>query len=290
VTKPVQSARPTSLILLLDIDGTLVDTDAHLSQTMEVLFKKYGVAFKPEEFFLPKTFLAPNEQGVMETQTTMLFGATWEMAYYYLKSLRPFPDPGVAAFRDEIINHVTSHRDGIVVRQDIVDMVLRLKEQCAAEGLGFSVVAVTNGARREAIANLDMVEAAGLKIDKLVSADDVMHRKPDPEPYRIGHRIGSNVLRAQGFDPKGAMVVKLEDSPPGAISAVIAAQDYDGMCYYVPTLRRPLLLPKLTPEQEPYFVIMQDIATLTSQLEIQLRGRSELPHQLGRIARADTAP
>ena len=284
-----------SLILLLDIDGTLVDTDAHLSNVMAVLFKKYDVDFKPEEFFEAKTFVAPNEQGVMEEQTTMLFGATWEMAYHYLKSKNPFsdpafPDPGVTAFREEIIEHVTSNRDGVVVRRDIVDMVLALREQCAAQGIGFSVVAVTNGARREAIANLEMVKDAGLTIDKLVSADDVTHKKPHPEPYHMGYQLGCDEIRAQGHDPHGALVIALEDSPPGAISAVIAARSYQGLCYYVPTLSRPLLLPKLTPEQEPYFVVEQDVAALGLQLKTLVQGRSELPHQIKRVPDANRAP
>ena len=284
------SLKPAALILLLDIDGTLVDTDKHLSSAMVALFAKYGVDFKAEEFFESKTFHAPNEHGVMVEQTTMLFGGAWEMVYHYLKSKNPHTDPGAAAFRSEIIEYVTSHHDDVAARQDVIDMIVALRAQCEAQGIGFTAIAVTNGARKEALANLAIVEAAGLTVDKLVSADDVTYRKPHEEPYLQGHQHGCDRLAELGYVSANALVIKLEDSPPGAKSACIAAQRYNGTCYYMPTTRRPILMPQLTPDEADHFIIEQNIATLGLLISKQLHGRGTLPHEVTRIPKVNTQP
>ncbi|MBY0428062.1 MAG: HAD family phosphatase [Alphaproteobacteria bacterium] len=282
--------RPKSVILLLDIDGTLLDTDVHLSHAMATIFKKYGVDFKPEEFFENKTFPVPNDQGVMEDKTISLFGGAWEMVYHFLKSKNPDVGIGVDAFRTEIVDYVSSYHDDVVIRQDVIDMILAIQLQCAEMGMGFAKILVTNAARKEALVNQDIVKQAGLTVDKLVSADDVTHRKSHPEPYLLGYRLGCDIIRAQGFDPDDALVIKLEDSPPGGKSACTAAQSYNGICFYVQTIRRNLMLPDLTDDEADHFVVEQDIAALGLKISTLLQGRGTLPHQAKRVAKADTAP
>lgn len=282
--------RPKSLILLLDIDGTLLDTDVHLSNAMVTIFKKYGVDFRPEEFFENKTFPVPNAQGVMEDKTISLFGGAWEMVYHYLKSKNPDIDVSVDAFRTEIVDYVSSYHDDVVVRQDVVDMILAIQMQCAELGMGFAKILVTNAARKEALVNQDILKQAGLTVDKLVSADDVTLRKPYPEPYLLGHQLGCDIITAQGFDPDDAIVIKLEDSPLGAKSACIAAQSYNGICFYVQTTRRELLLPELTDDEADHFVVEQDIAALGLKISTLLQGRGTLPHEAKRILKSGTSP
>jgi beta-phosphoglucomutase-like phosphatase (HAD superfamily) len=274
MTKPVLAK---SLIMLLDIDGTLVDTDAHLSNTISRLFKKYGVDFAPAEFFQPQTFMMQGEDGSMQEKTSMLFGAGWEDTYYCLKARNPDITVDVASFRKEIIEAVTASRDGVVPRQDVIDMILALRDECAQQGMGFTAIAVTNGALKEAKANLEIAQQAGLTVDGLISADDVQHRKPHPQPYYMGYTMACRNLVAQGKNPAHAIVIKLEDSPPGAISAATAAMTYKGMCYYIPTRNRPILMPKLDEAQQEHFVVEQDIAALGLQLSTVIKGRSD-PH------------
>lgn len=276
----------TSVIMLLDIDGTLVDTDAHLSNSIATLFKKYGVAFEPREFFEPKHFPIPNEQGMMEDKTTMLFGAAWEHTYYYLKSQNPSHDPGVEHFRNEIIEYVTSHHDAILVRQDVIDTVLAIKDKCEVDGIGFTVIAVTNGARKEALANLKLAENAGLTVDGLVSADDVVRRKPYPDPYLLGHKMALDVLFKNSFDATLPLTIALEDSPPGATSAVAAGEACDLTCFYIPTTRRPLLLPEFSNDELARFEVEQDIRTLHLKISTMLDGRGHTRHKLARPSAA----
>jgi sugar-phosphatase len=63
---------------------------------------------------------------------------------------------------------------------------------------------VTSGSRRLATARL---RAAGLPVpDKMITADDISHGKPNPEPYLNGARL-------LGFKPEECMV--FEDAPAG---------------------------------------------------------------------------
>ncbi|MDX1923534.1 MAG: HAD hydrolase-like protein [Alphaproteobacteria bacterium] len=264
-----------SLILLIDIDGTLVDTDKHLSYAMTAQYAKYGLHFEPHEFFEPKTFAMPNKDGAMEVATTMLFGASWEVNYYYLKSKIPDAPVDVQTFRKEIVDRVTSNHDGVIPRCDVIETVLALREHCKANNIGFSAVAVTNGAGTEARANLKIVEAEGLVVDGLVNADDVEipFRKPHPKPYLMGYEIACDVLRRNGYNLEGACVVALEDSPPGARSALAAGEIYDGLCYYIPTTKRAILIPQMTDAQLDRFVVQQDVSALGMHIKTQLHGR-----------------
>ncbi len=70
---------------------------------------------------------------------------------------------------------------------------------------------VTSGSRRLATARL---KAAGLPVPlKMIAADDIVHGKPDPEPYLKGALL----LR---FEPETCLV--FEDSPPGIRAAKAA--------------------------------------------------------------------
>lgn len=257
------------VIMLLDIDGTLVDTDAHLNHAMAKQFKACGVPFEPHEFFELKTFKDTQGKDI----TTMLFGAAWEVSYEYLKSKNPPIDPGVTAFRNAIIEQVTSNHDGVIPREDVIDMVVGLRALCALQNIGFTAIAVTNGARKEALANLSIVERAGLAVDGLVCADDVTLRKPHPEPYLKGYDMACDILIARGASPNDARIIALEDSPPGAKSATAAGHILDMSCYYIPTTKRKMITPKLTYDEAAHFFIEQDIATLRMQLNAVAYGR-----------------
>lgn len=70
---------------------------------------------------------------------------------------------------------------------------------------------VTSGSRRLATARL---KAAGLPVpSKMIAADDIIHGKPDPEPYLKGARL-------LGCAPEACLV--FEDSPAGIRAAKAA--------------------------------------------------------------------
>jgi sugar-phosphatase len=67
---------------------------------------------------------------------------------------------------------------------------------------------VTSGSRRLATARL---RAAGLPFpEPMISADDIVHGKPNPEPYLKGARL-------LGYQPHDCLV--FEDTPPGIRAA-----------------------------------------------------------------------
>ena len=70
---------------------------------------------------------------------------------------------------------------------------------------------VTSGSRRLATARL---KAVGIRVpDRMIAADDIVHGKPDPEPYLKGAQL-------IGFPPESCLV--FEDSPPGIAAAKAA--------------------------------------------------------------------
>lgn len=70
---------------------------------------------------------------------------------------------------------------------------------------------VTSGSRRLATARL---KATGLPVpERMITADDITHGKPDPEPYLKGARL-------LGYKPEDCMV--FEDSPAGIHAAKAA--------------------------------------------------------------------
>lgn len=288
-----------SVILLVDIDGTLINSDDHLSQSISVLYRRYGVEFLPHEFFEIKRFPAPTHDGLIEQKETMLFGATWEDAYYYLRSKLNAghnnrdpslpPDPGADTFCREIVKHISTHPHNIDVRQDVIDMILSVQMQCDWQKIGFASAAVTNEVRMKADTNLIEVRRAGLSVDRLISADDVDFPKPAPQPYLKGYRMALSDLRERGYSGTKTLVVMLEDSPPGGKSAATAASiihrnnpRHVPSCFYMPTTSRSLLKPELKTEEAPYFFVQQDIATLRMEIGRLLDGRA--------IYRAETTP
>ncbi len=91
-------------------------------------------------------------------------------------------------------------RDGVVVMPGAVELVRALPE--GRWGV------VTSGGRHLAAARLRL---AGIPVPKvMVTADDVVKGKPDPEPYVKG-------ARGLGFEPKDCLVI--EDAPAGIQSA-----------------------------------------------------------------------
>ncbi len=77
---------------------------------------------------------------------------------------------------------------------------------------------VTSGSRRLATARL---RAAGLPVPaRMITADDITHGKPDPEPYLKGARL-------LGYRPEECMV--FEDSPAGIRAAKAAGMTHSSL-------------------------------------------------------------
>lgn len=269
MSKPFYDA----IIFAVDLDGTLVDTDAHLSQTLSCMYDKYGLAFVPADYFNALRFPVPSPQGGMEVREITLFGATWEDAGWYLKFRRPRISVSANAFAEEIKHAISTDRSSVTPRTDIIHALSGTKSTCAQMGIATAIIAVTNGSRPEAKANLALAEKHGLVSNGLLSVEDVAEPKPSPLPYLQGHSLGLARLAALGHKPERTLTLMFEDSPTGAKSACAAAthindksDKHQAHCFYVPTRKRPLLLPKLTADERQYFSVQQNIELLTRAL------------------------
>jgi sugar-phosphatase len=113
---------------------------------------------------------------------------------------RVAPHLDAEAEAEAIENHEAGDQEGVVVMPGAADLVHSIPE--GRWGV------VTSGSRLLASARLRF---CGLPVPKvLVTADDVAHGKPHPEPYLKG-------AQGMGFDPAECLVI--EDAPAGIQAA-----------------------------------------------------------------------
>jgi mannitol-1-/sugar-/sorbitol-6-phosphatase len=157
--------------LLVDMDGTLIDSTASVLRGWNVI---------AEEFAIPAG----------------LFAAVPRHGRPAVEIMRDLLDPALvdraAARLDEL---ETADVDGIVPLPGAVELISAVPASALA--------VVTSAGRGLASARL---AAAGLAVANLVTADDVVHGKPDPEPFRLG---------AELLGVKPARCLVLEDAPAG---------------------------------------------------------------------------
>lgn len=161
--------------VLLDMDGTLVDSDAAVERAWHRWAAEHAVAVE---------VLAPILHGNPAATT--------------IRVVRP--DLADAAVT------VAAQRNLELQYDDLSDVTAtpgaaRLLR--VLDGLGLPWAVVTSADRRLATVRL---AAAGLPVGRLVTVEDTPRGKPDPAPYLAGAAL-------LGVDPKDCLVV--EDSQPG---------------------------------------------------------------------------
>ena len=161
--------------VLLDMDGTLVDSDAAVERAWHRWAAEHAVAVE---------VLAPILHGSPAATT--------------IRAVRPDLDDTAVA--------VAAQRNLELQYDDLSDVVAtpgaaRLLHTLDDLGLPWAVV--TSADRRLATVRL---HAAGLSARHLVTIEDTPRGKPDPAPYLAGATL-------LGVDPKDCLVV--EDSQPG---------------------------------------------------------------------------
>lgn len=170
--------------LLIDMDGTLVDTEPYWEDAKIGLAKKHGVPFTAED-------AAP------------LVGRSMMVTIEALQAAGvPLTDEEVlAALVDEVAARVG---DGIPWIDGAPEFLQRMTDS------GIPCALVTQAWEPVAI---QVVKASNGVLRELVSGGDVSHPKPHPEPYLLG-------AERLGVDP--AHCVAMEDSPAGVASAEAA--------------------------------------------------------------------
>jgi len=186
--------------VIFDIDGLLLDTEEAWTRAEETLFARRDRAWTMEH-------------------KRDLIGSAGAVAEAKLARMLELPGEG-AALLEELNGLVMDEvRKGVAPRPGAVDLVNKL----AAAGVPLGLA--TNSLRPFV---LRVLTAAGLVDDAspfevVVTASDVEHPKPAPDLYRAA-------AAALGAAPERCAA--LEDSPPGAASALAAGLFVIGVPYF----------------------------------------------------------
>lgn len=171
--------------ILFDLDGVLVDSTRSVDRAWRVWAR---------------------EQGIDEEKVIAI--AHGVRAIEVIRTVAPHLDAPTEVRKLE--GREADDRDGVVVMPGAVELVRAIPE--GRWGV------VTSGTRRLATARLQL---AGVPLPKaLITADDVVRGKPDPEPYLKG---------AERLGVKAAECLVIEDAPAGIRSARAAAMKVVGI-------------------------------------------------------------
>jgi HAD superfamily hydrolase (TIGR01509 family) len=174
--------------VLLDMDGTLVDSDRAVERAWITWASRFGV---PVEEIVPRMHGAPADRTI--------------------RAVRPdLDDAAVAAAAQHQLSLQYDDVDDVVPTTGAGELLLALKD------LDLPWAVVTSADRRLALARLG---AAGIDPPVLVTVEDTPRGKPSPEPYLAAAAL-------LGVDPASCLVV--EDAEPGiaagqAAGATVAA-------------------------------------------------------------------
>ncbi len=177
--------------ILFDLDGVLINSEqAHYEATRRA-FQDLGLPELPEELYRTVMLGRPDREAIATALAALAVPIEWLERALQQKAL---------AYRDLLTSSaVELLADGIATVE-------------AALAAGYPVAVVTGSLADEARWAL---RAAGLaeRIAVVVSAEDVEHGKPHPEPYLVG-------CRRLGVAPQRSIAV--EDSPAGITAACAA--------------------------------------------------------------------
>jgi|SRR5580658_1258759 sugar-phosphatase len=161
--------------ILFDLDGVLVDS----TRSVERQWRAWA-----------------REQGISEEKVVAI--AHGVRTIEVVRATAPHLDAEAEVRRLE--SREANDQDGVAVMPGAVELVhsIPVGRWCV----------VTSGTRMLAAARLRL---AGIPVPEvMITADDVVHGKPDPEPYLKG-------AQSLGFDPRECLVI--EDAPAGIQSA-----------------------------------------------------------------------
>jgi pyrophosphatase PpaX len=157
--------------VIFDVDGTLTQTNELIFASFNYLAEKYvGRRFSPEEIV---ALFGPPEEGALR---------------------KVFGPEGLESKMEELLDFYTSHHRSLAsLHAGIRELLGYLK------GRGIRLAVFTGKGRRTTMITLRALEIEEF-FDLVVSGNDVIHHKPDPEGILL-------VLRALGLRPEQALMV-----------------------------------------------------------------------------------
>lgn len=176
------------MAIVFDLDGTLVDSETPIYLAWRTVYREEGLDLPAAEW---------------AAAVGRPYGAVDFVQDLAKRLGRPLKGP-------EVRQRVARHFRRFFAEEALRPGVAKLLMECRREGIR---LAVATSARRSwacrLLQRLDLLH----DFPVVVTADDVRHPKPDPEPYRLA-------LERLGVAPEAAVAV--EDSPIGALSALRA--------------------------------------------------------------------
>jgi beta-phosphoglucomutase family hydrolase len=170
---------------IFDWDGVIIDSSRQHEESWELLAREEYRPLQPDHF--RRSFGMKNEQIIPE-----LLGWTHEPAEIHRLSLR----------KEELYRQIIQER-GLTPLPGVVEFLGRLREA------GVPAVVGSSTHRLNITTTLVMLGLDEM-FQVIVTAEDVMHGKPDPEVF---------LLAAQRIGIKPARCVVLEDTPGGIQAA-----------------------------------------------------------------------
>lgn len=177
--------------VLFDMDGVLYDSMKYHSKSWYQTMSEEGIDCTPEEFYLHEGRTGGNTINLLIQRTRDREATDEEKQRIYKRKSELF----------------TLYNDG-----DTIPYAYEMLQ--AVKNRGLDCILVTGSGQPSLLGKLDENFPDIFQNDKMVTAFDVKHGKPHPEPYLMGLERGSNLA------PNQAIVV--ENAPMGIEAAVAA--------------------------------------------------------------------
>ncbi len=177
--------------VLFDMDGVLYDSMKYHSKSWYQTMTEEGIASTPEEFYLHEGRTGGSTINLLIERTYGRAATEEEKQRIYKRKSELF----------------TLYNEGDTI--PYAPEMLR-----AVKGKGLDCILVTGSGQPSLLGKLDENFPHIFQTNKMVTAFDVKHGKPHPEPYLMGLEKGNNLK------PNQAIVV--ENAPMGVESAVAA--------------------------------------------------------------------
>lgn len=208
--------------LIFDVDGTLAETEELHRQAFNTAFQQSGLSWHWD----------------VETYSRLLkiTGGRERIAAYAKEAGSICPDPKpIHLLKTEIYNREL-RAGGLTLRKGVEDLILRAKTQ----GFLLAIATTTSRPNIETLLAVTLGPDAEREFGAIITGEDVLHKKPDPEAYRLA-------LQRLGVAPQDALA--FEDSRNGVVAARGAGipvvvtpslyteeDDFSGASFVIPTL------------------------------------------------------
>lgn len=173
--------------VLFDMDGVLVDSEALITESAILALKEYGINAKEEDF---KEFTGMGE-------VKFIGGVANKYGHEFVDDMK------TRAY--DIYEGLATKQDRIKVYDRIPELIKYLRDK------GYKVAVCSSADLRKIKINLNAAKVDFSWFDAVLSAEDVVNKKPDPEIYIKG-------AKAVGVDTKNCVVI--EDAISGIKSAI----------------------------------------------------------------------